>query len=130
VRLNLQNRGVLGSIVTVLPYTFRDLKLAVEVGIRPQFRQTAALASVKSALTRLLGYNPTPLNLTIRTQDIHAYLANSVPEIWYATVTLYDGVNSPTPVNTIIATAGELMRVLESNLTLTASAADPGIVNT
>lgn len=130
VRLDLQTRGVLGSIVTVLPYEFRDLRLEVEVGIRPQFRQTAAIASVKSALARLLGYNAVPLNLTVRTQDIHAYLANSVPEVWYATVTLYDGVDSQVPVDSVIATAGQLVRVLESNLTVTPSAADPGIVNT
>lgn len=130
VRQNLQRRGVMGSIIRVEPYRFRDVRLSVEVGIRQVFRQSAGLSATRAALQRLLSYNSTPLNLSLRAQDIHAYLTNNVPEIWYATVELYDGPDSETPISVVVAKADEVIRLLDSALTVTPSPADPGIVNT
>lgn len=129
VQWNLQRKGVLGSIVTVLPYRLRDIRLNVEIGIKPQFRQSAALASARAALTELFAYNNVPLNLTVRTQDIHAFLTNHVPEVWYSTVEMFDGPTSEEPVPVIIASADEVVRVLESALEIKPSPADPGITN-
>lgn len=128
IRENLQNRGVIGSIVTVEPYAFRDLKLEVEVGIKPEFRQSAALASVRSSLKTLFAYQNVPFNLTVRAQDIHAFLSNNVPEIAYATAKLYDGPSSNTAVETVIARADEVVRLMAHNTKVTPADADPGIV--
>ena len=129
IRLKLQERGAVGSIVQVLPYTFRDIKLKVEIGIRPQFRQKDAIASTKAALNRLFSYENTPFNLTVRAHDIHAYLTNNVPEVWYATVELFDGPGSTTAVDHIIAHADQIVRVLGSNMDVNPSDADPGITH-
>ena len=128
VRKQLQERGVVGSVVSVQPYRYRDLKLHIEVGIRPVFKQSQALASVRSAIHRLFSYNNTYFNTIVRTQEIHAFLITHVPEVWYTTVKLYDGPDENNDSPLIMARADELVRVLDSNLNISPSMADPGII--
>ena len=64
----------------------------------------------------------------MRTQEIHAFLITHVPEVWYTTVKLYDGPDENNDSPLIMARADELVRVLDSNLNISPSMADPGII--
>ena len=126
---SIQSKGVVGTSVKVLPPRYRDVKLTVKVGILPQYRQTTALASVKSAVGWLFDYNQQPFNLTLRPQEVLAYLVNNVPELKYASVDLYSTVADTTPGTLVMGGSDEILRLLPNNLTMIVDPADTGIVN-
>ena len=129
IAANVQSRGVVGTIVNVLPPRYKDLKVEVNIGVDEQYRQTVAIASVKRALAWLFSYEQQPFNLTLRPQDVLAFLVANVPELKYATVNLYAGVNDTTPSTVVMGASDEIMRLLANNLTVTVDPASPGIVN-
>lgn len=129
VARSVQSRGVVGTIVSVLPARYRDVKVSVRIGVEDQHRQTTTIASVKTAMLWLFSYNQQPFNVTLRPQDVLAYLVNNVPELKYASVDLYESVTSAAPSSTVMGASDEILRLLANNLTVTVDPADPGIVN-
>ena len=125
---DIQSRGVVGTVVRVLPPRYKDIKLVVSVGIEEQYRQTDAIDSVKNALTWLFSYNEQGFNVTLRPQEILAFLAHNVPEVSYASVSLYDSPSAVSTNDVVMGASDEILRLLASNLTVTADPASPGIV--
>lgn len=128
VARSVQSKGVVGTIVSVLPPRYKDIKVGVKIGIEPQFRQTTAIANVKTAMSWLFSYSQQPFNLTLRPQDVLAFLVNNVPELKYASVDLYDSVTATSTSSSVTGASDEIMRLLPNNLTVTVDPADPGIV--
>jgi uncharacterized phage protein gp47/JayE len=126
IQADLQSKGVVGTIVSVYPPRYYDIAVTVDIGVKPQFRQTTAVAAVKTALGSLFNYNAVGFNQSVRPQELLASLINMVEEIQYATVTLYasPGGSSTTLVQ---SSADQILRLLDGNLTVTVNVADPGI---
>jgi hypothetical protein len=118
VQSNLTSKGVVGTIVQVYPPRYRDISVTIDFAAKPQYRQSVAIAAIKSALLTWLSYNNLDFNEALRPQEILAEILNKVEEVQYATVTLNDVSKVLTAVTYIQTESDEILRLLDGNITL------------
>lgn len=123
---SLTNRGVIGSIVRVMPPRYNDLSMSVTIGIKPEYRQSRAVAAVKAALMAKYAYNAVDFNMAVRPQEILASLTQ-LEELAYADVAVRPSVGSTSTTSLIQAASDEIVRLLDENLEVIVDAAQPGI---
>lgn len=123
---SLTGRGVIGAMVRVMPPRYRDLAMTVTIGIKPEYRQTLAVAAVKKVLLNKFAYSEVDFNMAVRPQEILASLTE-LDELAYADVALRPSVGDSGTTSLIQAASDEIVRLLDENLVVLVDAAQPGI---
>lgn len=120
IQTDLQNKGVVGTAVRVYGPRYRDIALGVDLSVKPQYKQTDAKDAARSALAAMFNYANVDFNRALRPQDVLLTLLQGVPEVAYATVTLYDAPGGGS-VALVQAESDQILRLLDGNLNITVS---------
>jgi hypothetical protein len=116
----LQTNSTIGCTVTVSPITYRHANLTTTIYVEPTVRRSVALTRAASVLKSLFDYENLQPGQGIRPQDVVIALAMTT-EIGWATVDDLRFSNDSvayTTGNAVVPGAGELLRILDGNITI------------
>jgi Baseplate J-like protein len=112
----LADKVLMGTTVTVQPPTYVDAIITVQYTKQTQYTDTEIQTGIKSKIVTQFGYNNMYFQQTIAPQNIEYQLAK-VPGILNAKVTSLHRQGG-SGLNTLVGSAGEIFRFLESNLSI------------
>lgn len=121
VKNYIEKRSNAGMTVTVSPVIYKDVSLNVTVFLRQGIRRSVGMKRAKNILSDLFSYNAASISGAVRREDILLALSGN-DEIEYSQVNQLRITSDSSPSDTaVVASSGEILRLLDGTETWSAS---------